>query len=68
MEGASLAYYVGDANRDGIRRVRRWVVQGWAAAVVVRDMIQQHARIAIASIACVYRSFVSWEMSAGSLI
>ena len=59
MEGAAFAEHVGDDYRDGVRRVCRGVVQRRAAAIVVRDVIEQYARVIIASIAFSFvRSFV----------
>ena len=59
VEGAAFAEHVGDDYRDGVRRVCRGVVQRRATAIVVRDVIEQYARVIIASIAFSFvRSFV----------
>lgn len=56
MERAAFANYVRDVNGDGVRRVRRRIGQRRAAAVVVRDVIQQNAWIVITPVAFVYRA------------
>jgi len=58
MERAAFANDVRDVYRDGVRRVCRGVVQRGAAAIVVRDVIEQYARVIIASIAYRFVSFV----------